>query len=127
MCHQTVSLIARHLESIGLPTVCLASALDIIQAGRPPRTVFVDYPLGHTAGRPFDPEDQKGIVKSALDALVSVTTPGQVLTVPAQWSDDATWRVDAVDPGKGDTRQVRDTTPRYQYDADRILAEAARS
>ena len=25
---------------------------------------------------------------------------------------------------RGDTRQARDTTPRYQHDADRLLAEA---
>lgn len=104
--------------------MCLASALDIIEAGRAPRTVFVDYPLGHTAGRPFDPEDQKRIVTSALDALASITAPGQIMTLPAHWSDDNTWRAEAVNPDQGDTRQPRDTTPRYQYDADRVLAEA---
>lgn len=104
--------------------MCIASALDIIEAGRAPRTVFVDYPLGHTAGRPFDPADQKRIVTSALDALVSITTPGQIITLPAHWSEDNTWRAEAVDPGQGDTRQPRDTTPRYQYEADRVLAEA---
>jgi hypothetical protein len=118
-----VSLIARHLEAKGLPTVCLASALDIIEAGRAPRTVFVDYPLGHTAGRPFDPNDQKRIVTSALDALVSITIPGQIITLPAHWSETNTWRADAVDPKQGDSRQPRDTTPRYQHDADRVLAE----
>ena len=119
-----MSLIARHLEAAGLPTVCIASALDIIEAGRAPRTVFVDYPLGHTAGRPFDPADQKRIVISALDALASITTAGQIITLPAQWSEDNTWRAEAVDPGQGDSRQPRDTTPRYQYEADRVLAEA---
>ena len=104
--------------------MCLASALDIIEAGRAPRTVFVDYPLGHTAGRPFDPTDQKRIVTSALDALVSITTAGQIITLPAHWSETNTWRADAVDPKQGDSRQPRDTTPRYQHDADRVLAEA---
>lgn len=119
-----MSLIARHLEAAGLPTVCLASALDIIGAGRAPRTVFVDYPLGHTAGRPFDSNDQKRIVTATLDALASITTPGQIITLPAQWSEDNTWRAEAVNPDQGDTRQPRDTSPRYQHDADRILAEA---
>ena len=118
-----MSLIARHLEAAGLPTVCLASALDIIEAGRVPRTVFVDYPLGHTAGRPFDPDDQKRIVKSAVDALASITTPGQIITLPAEWSSDNAWRAEAVDPARGDVRQTRDMTPRYQYDSDRVLAE----
>ena len=117
-----MSLIARHLEAAGTPTVCLASALDIIKSGQPPRTVFVDYPLGHTTGRPFDPADQKRIVKATLEALVSITEPGQVVTLPATWSDD-TWRAEVVDPAQGDVRQPRDTTPRYQFEADRVLAE----
>ena len=103
--------------------MCLASALDIIEAGRAPRSVFVDYPLGHTAGRAFDPEDQKRIVKGALDGLASMTAPGQIIALPAQWSNDHRWRAEAVDPAQGDVRQARDTTPRYQYEADRALAE----
>ncbi len=118
-----MSLIARHLEATGLPTVCLASALDIIQAGRVPRTVFVDYPLGHTAGRAFDPDDQKRIVRAAMDALASITTAGEIITLPAQWSTDNAWRAEAVDSSRGDVRQPRDTTPRYQFDSDRVLAE----
>ena len=116
-------LIALHLEDAGIPTVCLASALDIMQAGQAPRTVFVDYPLGHTTGRPSDPDNQKQIVRSALDALVSITTPGQIDTLPLVWSTDHTWRAEAVDPSKGDVRQPRDLTPRYQHEADRVLAE----
>lgn len=119
-----MSLIARHLESSGLPTVCLASALDIIESGRVPRAVFVDYPLGHTAGRPFDRADQRTIVAAALESLESVRAPEQIITLPVQWPDDPSWRSDAVDPDRGDTRQARDTTPRYQYEADRVLAEA---
>lgn len=116
-------LIARHLESVGIPTVCLASAFDITKAGRAPRTVFVDYPLGHTSGRPFDLGDQKRIVGSALDAFTEITTPGQIISLPCEWSDGHTWRAEAVDPSQGDVRQPRDTTPRYQYDSDRMLAE----
>ncbi len=116
-------LIARHLEAAGIPTVCLASALDIVKAGRAPRTVFVDYPLGHTAGRPFDPDDQKRIVGSALEALTTTSTPGEIISLPCEWNEGHAWRAEAVDPSQGDVRQPRDTTPRYQYDSDRVLAE----
>jgi hypothetical protein len=125
VCHQTVSLIARHLEATGLPTVCLASALDIIESGRVPRAVFVDYPLGHTAGRPFDAPGQRAIVAAALDALESTRAPGEIITVPLEWPGDPAWRAGAMDTGRGDTRQPRDTTPRYQCAADRVLAERA--
>ena len=41
--------------------MCVGSAIDIFQAGRPPRATFVDYPLGHSSGKPFDTADQLSI------------------------------------------------------------------
>lgn len=124
MCHQTVSLIARHLEANGIPTLSLSSALDITESAQPPRAMFVDYPLGHTAGKAFDQADQMNIISAAIRAFDSIDNAGQIVTLPVHWSNDQSWRGAAVDPGRGDTRQPRDTTPRYQSDADRILAEA---
>ena len=124
MCHQTVSLIARHLEANGIPTLCLSSALDITKSAQAPRTLFVDYPLGHTAGKAFDQTDQMNIISAAFKAFDAIDHAGQIVHLPVHWSDDQSWRGAAVDPGRGDTRQPRDTTPRYQSDADRVLAEA---
>ncbi len=124
MCHQTVSLIARHLESTGLPTVCLGSAYDIFTVAKPPRAVFVDYPLGHSAGKPFSPEDQYSVVKSALHAFESIGRSGHIETLAKAWDPDSSWKAAAVDSSQGDVRQPRDTTPRYQYEADRLAAES---
>jgi hypothetical protein len=124
VCHQTVSLIARYLEAEGLPTLCLGSAHDILFAARPPRSVFVDYPLGHSAGRPFDAGDQQQVLNSALHAFEGITEPGEIVRLDNRWPDDSDWKAAAADSGKGDTRQPRDTTPRYQTEEDRVLAEA---
>jgi len=120
-----VCLIARHLEAHGIPTLCLASALDIIEAGRPPRALFVDYPLGHTAGRPFDAANQREILDAAVDAFASVRTPGEVVHLSCRWSDSDAWKASATDPEAGDVRSPRDTTPRYQEESDRLAAEVA--
>ena len=69
MCHQTVCLVARHLEANGIASMCLSSALDIFTAGRPPRATFLDYPLGHNSGKPFDAADQRGDAALASGAL----------------------------------------------------------
>ena len=127
MCHQTVSLIARHLEAHGLPTLCLGSAHDIFLAARPPRAVFVDYPLGHSAGVPFDPADQQAVLRSALSAFESIEQPEQLLTLANRWPKSGDWKAAAVDPDRGDTRAPRDTTPRYQTKDDRRLAEMGAS
>ncbi|MEM7405692.1 MAG: hypothetical protein AAF458_10395 [Pseudomonadota bacterium] len=117
-----MSLIARHLEAAGIPTVCMASALDIIEAGNPPRAAFSDYPLGHTCGKAFDPDDQLSVVRAALTLLDTATTPGVVVDLERHW-DQPGWRESAMNPSGGDTREQRDTTPQYQFEADRAAAE----
>ena len=125
MCHQTVSLIARHLESVGIPTFSMASALDIIEAGNPPRAVFLDYPLGHSTGRPFDVDDQYQVVKRSLAEFERMDRPGTVFHLDHVWSSDSSWQNQTLDPAGGDSRQPRDATPQYQTEEDRRLAESA--
>ena len=122
MCHQSVGLIAREAEAAGMPTLCMASALDIIKSVNPPRATFLDYPLGHTTGKPHEPELQREILRQALDALTSLTVPGVVKTLPFRWSEDEIWKETAQ---RGpDDRLPRYDTPQYQYEADRRQAEA---
>ena len=54
MCHQTVGLAARHLEAHGIPTVIMGCAKDIVEHCGVPRFLWSDFPLGNSAGRPFD-------------------------------------------------------------------------
>ncbi|MBK6656685.1 MAG: hypothetical protein IPG43_00370 [Proteobacteria bacterium] len=124
MCHQTVCLVARHLEAHGIPTMCLGSAIDILEAGRPPRATFVDYPLGHTAGKPFDSADQLSIVRAALSGFTTMTRAGEIQVLDNRWSDDA-WRAEASSTKGQDTRQPRDESPQFQLPADRDAALAS--
>ena len=119
-----MSLIARHLEAHGIPTLCLGSALDILQAGKPPRALFVDYPLGHSAGKPFDEADQLAVVGAALRAFETMREPGTIERLPQSWGSDE-WREAAASPQGGDTRQPRDETPQFQRPADREAALAS--
>jgi len=125
VCHQTMALVARHLEDEGISTLCLVSALDIVKSVNPPRAAFLDFPLGHTAGRPFDPAGQYAIVRQALAGLDAMTAPGSLATLPFRWADDEQWKRDLYEKDSGDLRPPRDTTPRYQTEDDRRLAEAA--
>jgi hypothetical protein len=120
-----VSLVARHLEANGIPTMCIGSAIDILEAGRPPRAVFLDYPLGHTAGKAFDEADQDGIVLAALRGLETFTSPGQLETLPNRWDADGAWQQAAASSDGGDTRQARDETPQFQSAGDRDAAIAS--
>jgi hypothetical protein len=51
----------------------------------------VNYPLGHTAGRPFDRENQTAILKSALGRAGEITEPGAFVELLLIW-DDPPWQ-----------------------------------
>lgn len=98
----------------------MTSAMDITLAVNPPRAAFLDYPLGHTTGKPHNPQLQRMILLEALEAFASLKVPGSVKTLPFKWDDDETWK--AVEKAKGDDRVERYNTPQYQFEADRQLA-----
>jgi hypothetical protein len=116
-----VGLIARQVEAAGISTLCMGSALDILKAGKPPRAAFLDYPLGHTTGKPNQPELQREILIQALDGFTSLTVPGSIKMLPFRWDDEDWKRTAMMD---GDTRVARHDTPQYQTEEDRIRAEA---
>ena len=103
----------------------LGSALDIMNAGRPPRATFIDYPLGHSAGRPFDPADQYAVVRAAIGGFEAIDTAGGCVRLPQRWAASDDWRDGAMSDRGGDTRQPRDETPQFQYPADRDAALAS--
>ena len=92
MCHQTVSLVARHLEAGGIPTVIAGSARDIVEHCGVPRFLFTDFPMGNPCGKPWDVEMQRRIVGQALDLLESATGPRTTVQAPFIWSEDSSWR-----------------------------------
>ena len=91
MCHQTVSLVARHLEEAGIATVIVGSAQDIVETAGVPRFVFVDYPLGNPMGRPGELAEQRYTVEAALELLTTAVAPRMTRRLGLDWGSDE-WR-----------------------------------
>lgn len=87
-----MSLIARHLEANGVPTVILGSALDVVEHCGVPRFAFVDFPLGNPCGRPWDRAMQTAIVTAAVGLFESAEVPRTTLRLPHRWREDEGWR-----------------------------------
>jgi len=90
-----VGLIARVLEAAGVPTLIMTSAWDITRALGPPRAAFLHAPLGHQTGPPGDPQAQRGIVQAALEAGISLETPGEIVDLGIAWTHDPGWEARA--------------------------------
>lgn len=116
-----MGLVARHTEAAGIPTLCMTSARDITRAVNPPRAAFLDFPLGHTAGKPHAPDLQRRILVEALSSFETMTAPGSMKDLPFRWSEDEEWKAKAF--AEGDDRKPRHDTPQYQDEEDRRLAE----
>jgi hypothetical protein len=112
-----VGLIARVVEEAGIPTLTMTSALDITQAVKPPRAVFLNFPLGHQTGKPDDPELQRSIIRDALNAFESIDAPGTIVELPYVWDPaDNGWEERDYRPGFMPRQPGRE-------EADRIEAE----
>mgnify|MGYP006951237525 CR=1 FL=1 len=94
MCHQTVSLAARHLEENGIPTVVIGCAKDIVEYVGVPRFLFSDFPLGNPAGKPHDRASQMLTLELALRVLETAPAPRTSVQSPLRWSADPAWKLD---------------------------------
>ena len=94
MCHQTVSLAARHLEENGIATIIMGCAKDIVEYCGVPRFLFSDFPLGNAAGRPKDPASQAFTLELALRVLEFAPAARTTVQSPLRWSADPSWKLD---------------------------------
>jgi D-proline reductase (dithiol) PrdB len=94
VCHQSLTLVARHLEENGIPTVVMGAARDIVEQVAAPRFLFSDLPLGNAAGRPHDPASQDLTLNLALDLLEQATAPRTTMQSPLRWTGDPDWKRD---------------------------------
>jgi hypothetical protein len=87
-----VSLVSRHLEANGIPTLVVGSARDIVEECGVARFLFSDFPLGNPCGKPYDVPMQRAIVAMAFDLLESARLPRTTAQTPFRWSDDESWK-----------------------------------
>ena len=101
-----MSLIARHLEAAGIPTIILGAAKDIVETVGVPRFAFSDVPLGNSAGLPNNVESQRTALEWALTVLETAPGPRTTVQTPIVWPEDPhSWKRDnmnlsALDPEK---------------------------
>ena len=76
LCHQTLGLVARGLESAGIPTIMIAVDTVVIENVRPPRSAYYTGDFGSVAGTPNFPEHQLRILDQTLRWIETFDQPG---------------------------------------------------
>ena len=122
VCHQTVALVARHLEANGIATIVMGCAKDIVEHASVPRFLFSDFPLGNAAGKPHDVASQAYTLELALRVLESAPAPRTTVQSPLRWAADAVWKRDY---NNVDTLSAEELARRRRdFDAQKTIAKA---
>ena len=119
-----MSLVARHFEEHGIPTVIMGCAKDIVEHCGVPRFLFSDFPLGNSAGRPFDAESQALTLELALRVLESAPAARTTVQSPLRWSQDAAWKLDFSNLDRMTPEQIAER--RREFDEIKAIAKAKR-
>jgi D-proline reductase (dithiol) PrdB len=80
-----VGVVARILEAESLSTVMVVTFQEAAEAMRPPRALYVRFPIGLTLGAPGAASQQRVLVEDALTYLEQATEPGLLRTLPYRW------------------------------------------
>jgi hypothetical protein len=124
VCHQTVSLVARHLEANGVSTVVMGCAKDIVEHAAVPRFLFSDFPLGNSAGKPHDLGSQAFTIELALRLLETAPSARTTVQSPLRWSADPSWKNDYNNIAALSPDEL--TRRRREFDAQKEVARSLR-
>lgn len=69
MCCQTVCLVQAALEREGITTVSLSLLREVTAQLKPPRALWVPFPMGYPLGEPNNADLQHEVIAAALKLL----------------------------------------------------------
>ncbi|MGH9836684.1 MAG: hypothetical protein ACREBD_03000 [Blastocatellia bacterium] len=75
MCNQTVCLVQAAIEREGITTVSISLLREVVSVLKPPRALFVPFPMGFPLGAPNDAGLQHRIIAAALELLERSDAP----------------------------------------------------
>ncbi len=70
------------IEEAGIATVSITFRKEITELVKPPRALYLKFPLGKPLGNPGDRAMQLAIIHDALEALKTVKRPGTIMDLP---------------------------------------------
>lgn len=78
-------VLARTIESAGIPTVVVTMMPAVADALGAPRVVGVEFPFGHPFGMPGNRDMQTAVLRAALGVLAGAVRPGTRVDLDLEW------------------------------------------
>ena len=75
----------------------MGAARDIVESTGAPRFWFSDFPLGHSAGKPFDEDSQRETLRGALSLFDAAEAANKTIQSPQIWAENEDWKKDFMD------------------------------
>ena len=120
-----MSLLARQLETAGIITLIIGSAIDVVEYCGVPRYLHTDFPLGNPCGVPYDRDMQLAIMHQGLSLIATAEQPRTTQRSSFSWKDDL-WRSDyaLIDDSNREELRLRGERRRQQQAADRAAGKS---
>jgi hypothetical protein len=93
-------VLARNLERSGFSTILVTNMPYWAEKVGVPRTLAVEFPFGHTLGRPHAVVMQRRVIEEALDVLEDAQSPGMVVHSVEEWPGSQEEAIRSWQPAK---------------------------
>ena len=82
-----MGLVCRVAEQADVVTVCVSTGRDLTARVKPPRSLFVNAPMGNNFGPPDDAAQQLSILRTALALIHEADEGGVLIDFPYTWPE----------------------------------------
>jgi D-proline reductase (dithiol) PrdB len=73
--------------------VLVSTGRDLTELVCPPRSLFVNFQMGNPFGPANKPDYQRDALRTALEMVYKITTPGEIVDLQDTWPEDFTDKV----------------------------------
>lgn len=80
-----MGLVQNYIEGAGVSTISMSVQPHITATVGTPRAIFLRYPAGNQVGEAGKPQQQRTILRRALEAAAAMSSPGTIWELPYRW------------------------------------------
>jgi len=89
VCQQSVGLLQRGLDDVGIPSVSITQVAEITRLSKPSLACFVAHPFGLTLGAAHERNVHLDVLRAVLKQAEVDHPSGAIVPLPEfQWPDD---------------------------------------